>query len=219
MLTFCLFARVCDLKSVSQPRSTSNVPLTSFCSLVFWSRYWQPVMRFTFLCLLTISTVAATRRPHIIMVVADDLGWNDVSFHGSTQIPTPTLDKLANDGVQLNNYYVQPVCSPTRSCLLTGRHVIHSGIYDPDCGQGTTYAVPLNFTMLPRHLKTFNYEVRANAAHPALSCSHHLRGSICSLTRNVFPHPLSPFPVLESCDREVASRDVFTVRAANRQRI
>ena len=159
----------------------------------FLFRFWQRVMRLTFLCLLTISTVAAKRRPHIIMVVADDLGWNDVSFHGSTQIPTPTLDKLANDGVQLNNYYVQPVCSPTRSCLLTGRHVIHSGIYDPDCGQGTTYAVPLNFTMLPRHLKAFNYEVRANAAYPAQSCLHRLRECICSLMRNVFTHPSTPF--------------------------
>ena len=39
----------------------------------------------------------------------------------------------------MSNYYVQPVCSPTRSCILTGRHVIHSGIYDPDCGPGECF--------------------------------------------------------------------------------
>ena len=107
---------------------------------------------------------AASDKPNIIMIVADDLGWNDVGFHAkdnSTQVPTPHLDRLASSGVKLNNYYVQPVCSPTRSCLLTGRHVIHSGIYDPDCGLGNTNAVPTQFEMLPKHLKGLNYTTHA----------------------------------------------------------
>lgn len=61
---------------------------------------------------------AAADAPHIIIAVADDLGYNDVSFHGSEQVPTPHLDKLAAAGVILNQYYVQPVCSPTRSTIL-----------------------------------------------------------------------------------------------------
>ena len=48
------------------------------------------------------------KQPHIILILADDLGWNDVGFHGS-DIHTPTLDKLAKDGIILNNYYVQQV--------------------------------------------------------------------------------------------------------------
>ena len=76
------------------------------------------------------------------LVLWRQLGWNDVEFHGSAQIATPNLQKLAGDGVILDNFYVQPVCSPTRSSLLTGRHVIHSGIYDPDCDPGTTCAPP-----------------------------------------------------------------------------
>jgi len=104
------------------------------------------------------------RRPNILFMVADDLGYNDVSFHapdGNAQIPTPHLDRLAKAGVQLRSYYVQPVCSPTRSTFLTGRHVIHTGIYDPDCGPSNTRAVRPEFTMLPKHLKNLGYETHA----------------------------------------------------------
>ena len=106
-------------------------------------------------------TSAVATRPHIAIILADDLGWNDVSFHGSMQIPTPEIDALARKGVIFDQYYVQPVCSPTRASLLTGRHVIHTSIYDPDCSLSTTLAVPTNFTMLPAHLKRLGYETAA----------------------------------------------------------
>ena len=69
----------------------------------------------------------SSKRPHILFIVADDLGWSDVGFHGSV-IKTPNIDKLANEGVILDNYYVQPLCTPTRSALMTGRYPIHTGI-------------------------------------------------------------------------------------------
>ena len=76
------------------------------------------------------SVVAKSREvsspPHILFVVADDLGWSDVGFHGS-KIQTPNIDKLASEGVVLDNYYVLPMCTPTRSALMTGRYPIHTG--------------------------------------------------------------------------------------------
>ena len=68
----------------------------------------------------------AASPPHILFVVADDLGWSDVGFHGS-KIQTPNIDKLASEGVVLDNYYVLPICTPTRSALMSGRYPIHTG--------------------------------------------------------------------------------------------
>uniref|UniRef100_A0A3P9N2N3 Sulfatase N-terminal domain-containing protein n=1 Tax=Poecilia reticulata TaxID=8081 RepID=A0A3P9N2N3_POERE len=58
--------------------------------------------------------------PHIIFIMTDDQGFNDIGYH-SSDIRTPILDKLAADGVKLENYYVQPICTPSRSQLITGR--------------------------------------------------------------------------------------------------
>ena len=64
---------------------------------------------------------------HILLILIDDFGWSDVGFHGS-KIKTPNIDKLASEGVILDNYYVQAICSPTRSALLSGRYPIHTGL-------------------------------------------------------------------------------------------
>ena len=69
-------------------------------------------------------------QPHILFVLVDDLGWSDVGFHGS-KIKTPNIDRLAGEGVVLDNYYVQPICTPTRGALLSGRYPIHTGRYTP----------------------------------------------------------------------------------------
>ena len=70
------------------------------------------------------STVGVfCKQPHILFILADDFGWNDIGYHGS-EIETPTLDALAAEGVKLENYYVQQVCTPTRSQLMTGRYQV-----------------------------------------------------------------------------------------------
>ena len=65
-------------------------------------------------------SVTAVSQPHLIFILADDQGFRDVGYHGS-EIKTPTLDKLAAEGVKLENYYVQPICTPSRSQFITGK--------------------------------------------------------------------------------------------------
>lgn len=70
-----------------------------------------------------VGHAAAVRRPHVVVIVADDLGYADVGFQGCTDIPTPHIDALAAAGVVCTNGYVSgPYCSPTRAGLLTGRY-------------------------------------------------------------------------------------------------
>ena len=65
----------------------------------------------------------ADKQPNILFILADDYGWHDIGYHNSA-FKTPVLDKLASDGVKLERYYVQPICTPTRSQLLTGRYQV-----------------------------------------------------------------------------------------------
>ncbi|MEN8227008.1 MAG: sulfatase-like hydrolase/transferase [Bacteroidota bacterium] len=69
-------------------------------------------------------------KPNIIVIVADDLGWNDIGYHGS-EIHTPSIDKLAREGIEMDRFYVHSVCSPTRASLLTGRYPSRYGILSP----------------------------------------------------------------------------------------
>ena len=83
---------------------------------------------FSFAAILVIESHAS--KPNIVFVVDDDYGFNHVGYHGINQgsaIKTPFLDSLAMSGIRLENYYVQPICSPTRSQLLSGRYQIHTG--------------------------------------------------------------------------------------------
>jgi len=68
--------------------------------------------------------------PNIVVIVADDAGWRDVGWHGS-EIRTPHLDRMAGEGVALDNFYVYAVCSPTRAALMTGRPPTRNGIAGP----------------------------------------------------------------------------------------
>ena len=80
-----------------------------------------------FLCMFAPGLLAAAERPNVIVMVADDLGWNDVGFHGG-DIDTPSLDRLAAEGMELNRFYTTPICSPTRAALMTGRDPMKLGI-------------------------------------------------------------------------------------------
>jgi len=69
--------------------------------------------------------------PHIIFIMVDDMGWNDIGYRTTTELVTPTLTDLATkDGVRLERYYTGPTCGPTRSQFLSGKYSIHLGLHD-----------------------------------------------------------------------------------------
>ncbi len=92
-------------------------------------------------------------RPNIVFVMADDLGWADVAFHGGNT-PTPHLDQLAKEGLELAQHYVAPVCSPTRTGLLTGRCWSRFGVTTPT----NELALPMQTLTLPKALKHVGYD-------------------------------------------------------------
>ncbi len=110
------------------------------------------------LCFVLVSTAA--EKPNVLIIVADDLGYHDVGFQGSTDVKTPNLDKLAAQSVRCTNGYVShPFCSPTRAGLLTGRYQHRFGhennpIWLPE---DTTQGLPLDQITLPQVLKQSGY--------------------------------------------------------------
>lgn len=106
------------------------------------------------LFLLTAEAPAAeSARPNIVFIMADDLGWADVAFRGGNA-PTPNLDQLAKNSLELGQHYVAPVCSPTRAGLLTGRCWSRFAVTAPT----NTLGLPMDTVTLPRALKSVGYQ-------------------------------------------------------------
>nr|XP_006817134.1 PREDICTED: arylsulfatase B-like [Saccoglossus kowalevskii] len=105
---------------------------------------------------LSLATASATR-PHIIFILADDLGWDDVGYHGSV-MKTPYIDALAAEGVTLENYYMPSLCTPSRSVLLTGRYEIHTGLQHGTILMMQPLCLPLDEITLPQKLKEEGYD-------------------------------------------------------------
>ncbi|MDC6367632.1 MULTISPECIES: sulfatase-like hydrolase/transferase [Flavobacteriaceae] len=116
-----------------------------FCTFILWG------------CRQTPRTVSnnTKKRPNILMVIADDAGWNDVGYHGS-EIQTPVIDALADNGLVLDRFYVAPTCSPTRAALLTGMPASRLGIVAPISGK-SKMALPDSLITLPKALKELGY--------------------------------------------------------------
>ncbi|HEX2620492.1 MAG TPA: arylsulfatase, partial [Phototrophicaceae bacterium] len=96
-------------------------------------------------------------RPHILYIMADDQGWKDVGFHGS-DIRTPNLDKLAQSGVQLEEFYSQTMCTPSRAALMTGRYPHRYGLQTAVIPSAGTYGLATDEWLLPQALKEVGYK-------------------------------------------------------------
>ncbi len=112
-------------------------------------------------CLLVLSFASAALGstqpgPNIVLILADDLGWNDVGYHGS-EISTPNIDALAAQGVVLNQFHSQPTCTPTRAALMTGKSPQRMGIYR-QFAKISTEGLPVGEKTLADHLRAAGYQ-------------------------------------------------------------
>jgi arylsulfatase A-like enzyme len=109
---------------------------------------------------MTAAALAAeptNAKPNILHIVADDLGWKDVGFNGCTDIKTPNIDALAAGGAKLTQFYVLPMCTPTRASLMTGRYPFRYGLQTAVIPSVAAYGLDLSEQLLPQTLKAAGY--------------------------------------------------------------
>ncbi|XP_041970818.1 arylsulfatase J-like [Aricia agestis] len=114
--------------------------------------------RASILILYCCVTGAITTRPNVVFIIADDMGWDDVSFHGSDQIPTPNIDLLAYSGITLERYYSHCLCTPSRSALLTGKYSHVTGMQGYPLTNSEDRGLPLTEKILPEYFKELGYD-------------------------------------------------------------
>jgi len=112
--------------------------------------------KYIFLLTSILLTHNLSSSPNILIILADDLGWNDVSFHGS-EIDTPNIDRIVKSGIELDRFYVQPTCSPTRAELMTGKSALRLGITRP-ISKNQKLGLDLEEKILPQYLKELGYK-------------------------------------------------------------
>ena len=136
-------------------------------------------------------TTGLEERPNIVVIVADDLGWNDVSYHGGP-IPTPNLDRFVRESVELDRFYVCPFCSPTRAGLMTGRYPHRFGMHGSPLQYHQTKGLPPSETTLAEMLREAGYKHRhavgkwhlgnsSRAFHPRCQGFTHFYGHSCGM--------------------------------------
>ena len=102
------------------------------------------------------TMAAAETKPNILFILVDDLGWKDVGYHGS-DIKTPNIDLLAQTGARLEQFYAQPMCTPTRAALLTGRYPLRYGLQTGVIPSAGKYGLATDEWLLPQALRQAGY--------------------------------------------------------------
>eukprot|EP00606_Chrysophyceae_sp_TOSAG23-5_P000042 GSChrysophyteH2.ASY1.ANO1.1310.1 assembled CDS len=122
-------------------------------------------------CACATAPTAASRRPQVILhILADDLGWAELGYHNEEariagDVVTPNIDRLASEGLELDRFYTEKICSPSRSSLLSGRHGIHVNqqnvypeVHNPEDPYGGYQGIPLNMTTFAQGLQEAGYK-------------------------------------------------------------
>jgi len=115
----------------------------------------SPVRRLIFAILVAYysgssADAGASVGPNIITIVGDDIGWGDFSYHGS-KIKTPAIDRLAAEGMRLERFYVNPICSLTRASMMTGQFVARTGV-------NNSSGLPLDYRIMPADFRDAGYQ-------------------------------------------------------------
>lgn len=98
----------------------------------------------------------APARPNFVLVLVDDLGWGDIGYHGG-EAATPNIDRISAEGLRFNRFYVQPICTPTRVAMMTGRYPWRSGMASGVILNHLDHGLPLDETTLAQSLKEAGY--------------------------------------------------------------
>ena len=115
-------------------------------------------MKKIFFLILFCFNIYAINKPNVVIILTDDLGWGDVSYHGGS-IPTPNIDKLVSDGLEMNRFYSDPSCSPTRASMLTGINSFANGVVRPFANpRAESFGMPLEHKIMPEYFKDAGYK-------------------------------------------------------------
>ncbi|XP_013164812.1 PREDICTED: arylsulfatase B-like [Papilio xuthus] len=127
-----------------------------FANLIFNWRCWCLIV-----CSISLSAAYRNpyfrRSPNILFFMVDDMGWRDLSLHGSNQILTPNLDRMAYQSVVLQSYYSEAICTPARTALLTGVYPSKLGMHGMPLYNSEDRGIPLTERLLPSYLKELGY--------------------------------------------------------------
>ena len=106
------------------------------------------------------AAAGAITPPNVVLFVIDDYGHTDIGYHNihfDNNLKTPNLDALSASGIRLEQYYVQPICTPTRSVLMSGRYQIHTGLQHGVIHPEQPYSLPTSIPLLSNHLNSLGY--------------------------------------------------------------
>ena len=156
-----------------------------------------------------IEAPEAQRPPNVVLIVADDLGWRDVSFNGG-DIATPNIDRIAAEGVKLERFYVAPICSPTRAGLMTGRHPIRYGMMRGVVMGYHDYGLDPEATLIPQVLAEPGYSTDLISEHAVRFVREHAGAIDAPLNYlDVMPTLMEAAAASDRPDLELDGREGF----------